>query len=44
MHCTNKKCFEDTCKGECMEEKKKKKDTDKENWPWYRQVEKEKTN
>lgn len=43
MHCTNKKCFEDTCKGECMEEKKKK-DTDKENWPWYRQVEKEKTN
>ena len=34
--CKNKDCFEDTCKGECKVDKKKK--ANKEDWPWYRQV------
>ena len=37
--CKNKDCFEDTCKGECKESKKK---SNKEDWPWYRQVKKTK--
>lgn len=34
--CKNKDCFEDTCKGGCTRPKKKK--SNKEDWPWYRQV------
>lgn len=34
--CTNKDCFEDTCKGGCKPKKRKK--PPKEDWPWYRQV------
>ena len=35
--CKNKNCFDDTCKGECVQ-KRKKRETNKEDWPWYRQV------
>ena len=33
--CTNKDCFEDACTGDCTKQKKKK-ETNKEDWPWYR--------
>ena len=39
--CKNKDCFDDTCKGECVPKNKKKKNN-KEDWPWYRQTEKDK--
>ena len=31
MHCSNPKCFEDSCKGECLEVREEER-----LWPWYR--------
>jgi hypothetical protein len=34
VHCSNPKCFEDSCKGECLEDSKEKEE--ERLWPWYR--------
>jgi hypothetical protein len=35
MHCSNPKCFEDSCNGECESEEEER------VWPWYRYTENE---
>tara|TARA_Y100000593_G_C4135726_1_gene249643 strand:+ start:55 stop:234 length:180 start_codon:yes stop_codon:yes gene_type:complete len=33
MHCSNPKCYDDSCNGECEKVEQVKEERD---WPWYR--------